>query len=213
MSIRCLSLPDNCIVLFKRPRPGHWPTKGTLSALEQCEVYMVYPGVQGHTFGYDTERRLSFIKLQYDNKYVESQWRISTNMTERLLMFDLNIVQMKAFVITKMIRKELLQPLVNERLSTFHMKTALLFTVEKFPVEIWRDDNLAQCVIYCLKTLKCFLKIGYCPHYTISSVNLFEGKLTKNELQIVKKHVTEMIESNLCCLRKLSMDDVGLRLL
>ncbi|KAH3814812.1 hypothetical protein DPMN_143325 [Dreissena polymorpha] len=79
-------------------------------------------------------------------------------MIERLLMFDLKIVQMKAYVMTKMILKEFLQPLVDERLSTFQMKTALLFTLEQFPEEIWRDDNLAQCEIYCLDTTKAFLE-------------------------------------------------------
>ncbi|XP_052216728.1 uncharacterized protein LOC127834738 [Dreissena polymorpha] len=212
IAIRCMILPDNCKVLFTRPRPGHWPTQGTLSKAKQCEVYMVHPGLQGHRFGYNNERRVSFIKLQYQHEYVDSQFRISTNMTERLLLFDLNIVQMKVYIITKMIRKEFIQPIVDECLSTFHMKTAVLFTIEQFPENIWRDDNLVQCVIYCLNTLRRFLKRGYCPHYTISSVNLFGGKLTVNEFKIVKENVTEIINSSLSCLRKLCMDDVGLRL-
>ncbi|KAH3806973.1 hypothetical protein DPMN_135304 [Dreissena polymorpha] len=112
-AIRCPTLPDKCRVLFTRPRPDHWPTQGLLSKAEQCEVYMVNPGCQGHTFGYDNECKFSFIKLQFQTKYVDSQFRMPTNMTERLLMFDLNNVQMKAYVITKMIRKEFLQPLLN----------------------------------------------------------------------------------------------------
>ncbi|KAH3807021.1 hypothetical protein DPMN_135353 [Dreissena polymorpha] len=211
-TIQCLTLPDNCRYLFKRPRPGHWPSHETLLKAEQCCVYLGHPGVQGHRFGYDDERRVSFIQVQYENKYIDSQFRMSTNMIERLLMFDLSIVQMKAYVITKMIRKVCLQPLVDERLSTFHMKTSLLFTIEQFPEDIWRDDNLVQCVIYCLNTLKRFLKRGYCPHYTISSVNLFAGKLTKNELQILNEQVTQMVTSSLICLRKLRMDSVGCRL-
>ncbi|KAH3814683.1 hypothetical protein DPMN_143189 [Dreissena polymorpha] len=208
-AIQCPTLPDKCRAFFTRARPGHWPKNGTLSKAEQCEVYMVNPGLQGHTFGYDNECRSSFIKLQYQTKFVESQFRISTNMTERLLMFDLNIVQMKAFVITKMIRKEIL---VDAPLSTFHMKTALLFTIEQFPEDVWRNDNLVQCVIYCLKTLKRFLKRCYCPYYTISSVNLFEGKLTKNEINNVKRNVTKMIEDISRCLLGLCTDDVGWRL-
>ncbi|KAH3775742.1 uncharacterized protein LOC127843819 isoform X2 [Dreissena polymorpha] len=211
-AVRCLTLPDNCKVLFTRPRPGHWPKKGTLLKAEQCEVYMVHSGVQKHTFSYDDGHRCSFIKIQFQNTYVDSHFRVSTNMIERLLMFDLNIVQMKAYVLTKMIRKEFLQPLINERLSTFHMKTALLFTIEQFPEDIWRDNNLVQCVIYCLNTLRRFLKRGYCPHYTIASVNLFEGKLTAKDVQVVKENVTEMINSKLRCLRMLTMDDVGWRI-
>ncbi|KAH3847179.1 hypothetical protein DPMN_089496 [Dreissena polymorpha] len=212
-AVRCMTLPDQCKVLFTRPRPGHWPTQETLSKAEQCEVYMVHPGVLRHTFAYDDKRRFSCIKLQYQHTFVDSQFRISTNMIERLLMFDLNIVQMKAYVITKMIRKEFLQPLVDERLSTFHMKTALLFTIEQFPEEIWSDDdNILQCVTYCLNTLNRFLKKGYCPHYTVSSVNLFAEKLTKKDLQIVKEKVTEMLKSGLRCIRKLCMDDVCWRL-
>ncbi|KAH3814719.1 hypothetical protein DPMN_143228 [Dreissena polymorpha] len=211
-AVRCLSLPDNCKVLFTRQRPGHWPKQETLLKAEQCEVYMVNPGVKGHISGYNNERRFGFIKLQYQNTYADKQFRMSTNMIERLLMFDLNIVQMKAYVITKMIRKEFLQSLVDERLSTFHMKTALLFTIEQFPENIWRDDNLVQCVIFCLNTLRRFLKRCYCPHYTISSVNLFAEKLPKNELEFIKEKLTEMIKSSLRCLQTLRMDDVGCRL-
>ncbi|KAH3847172.1 hypothetical protein DPMN_089489 [Dreissena polymorpha] len=79
-------------------------------------------------------------------------------MIERLLTFDLNIIQMKAYVLTKMIRKEFLRPLADDRLSSFHMKTALLFTIEQFPEDIWKDGNLVQCVIFCPNTLKRFLK-------------------------------------------------------
>ncbi|KAH3847169.1 hypothetical protein DPMN_089486 [Dreissena polymorpha] len=111
-----------------------------------------------------------------------------------------------------MIRKEFLHPLVDERLSAFHMKTALLFTVEQFPEDIWRDDNLVQCVIYCLNTLKRFLKTGYCPHSSIDSVNLFAGKPNVNVVNIVKHKVTDMINSGLSCLLTLNMDYVGKRL-
>ncbi|KAH3814760.1 hypothetical protein DPMN_143270 [Dreissena polymorpha] len=111
-----------------------------------------------------------------------------------------------------MIRKEFLQPLVDDRLSTFHMKTTLLFTVERFPENIWRDDNLVQCVINCLTTLKRFLKKCYCPHYTIGSLNLFAEKLKVNEFHLVGDKVTEMIDSGLSCLRTLNMDQVRMRL-
>ncbi|KAH3829733.1 hypothetical protein DPMN_102961 [Dreissena polymorpha] len=209
LALYCPSLPDDCQVLFTRPKPGHWPKQQTLTNAKQCEVFLVHPGNMGSTY----DRRNSTLKINFTFEFSLCQWRMSTNMIERLLMFDLNIVQMRAYILTKMIRKEFLGPIVDNRLSTFHMKTSLLFTIEQFPENIWSNDNLVQCVMYCLNTLRRFLKRRFCPHYTIASVNLFENKLEVFEMNKLEKHISSLISSILEFIGMIQMDNFGQRLL
>ncbi|KAH3829783.1 hypothetical protein DPMN_103011 [Dreissena polymorpha] len=211
-AIHCPSLPENCLILFTRPTPGHWPKQAIIKKAKECGVFLMSPGNLGNRTQYDKFIQIAYMTIKYDAEFVDIQWRISTNMIERLLMFDINMVQMRAYVIIKMIRKEMLKPLVDDRLCTFHLKTALLFTVEQFPEHVWGDNNLVQCVLYCLNTLRRFMRRRYCPHYTISSVNLFEGKLEFKDFDLLQKELTKIIDMNLTCIDKLRMDNVGERL-
>ncbi|KAH3798552.1 hypothetical protein DPMN_152152 [Dreissena polymorpha] len=213
-AIHCLSMPDDCKVFFtKLNQSGHWPKLETKIKANKCGVYLVAPGHISHTFNFDPVRSLVIMHVGYARDYLNSQWRMSTNMTERLLMFDLNIVHMKTYILTKMIRKELLKPIVGDRLSTFHMKTTLLFTVGTYPEDIWTKANLVQCVHYCLITLRRFLKRRVCPHYTVSSVNLFNDKLRLHEYQQIIDALSVIINSPLKCIETLRMDHIGERLL
>ncbi|XP_052226713.1 uncharacterized protein LOC127841691 [Dreissena polymorpha] len=131
---------------------------------------------------------------------------------ERLLMFDITMTQMKVYVIMKIIRKEFCKPLVGDRLSTFHLKTTFLYCVEMSPPCIWEDENLIQCLKYCLTTLRRWLKVRYCPHYTTVNVNLFAGKLQWNEFPVLIDLLKDMILNNVSCLQNVKMDDLGNRI-
>ncbi|KAH3829836.1 hypothetical protein DPMN_103065 [Dreissena polymorpha] len=209
LALHCPSLSEDCQVMFTRPKPGHWPKQQTITDAKRCGMFLIHPGNIGSTY----DRCNSIMKIKFTSDYSLLQWRIATNTIERLLMFDLNIVQMRAYILTKMIRKEFLGPLVDNRLSTFHMKTSLFFTIEQFPQNIWRDDNIVQCVLYCLNTLRRFLKRRYCPHYTIASVNLFENKLEVFEMDQLETVISAMIHSKLAFVYWIQMDNFGQRLL
>jgi len=70
-----------------------------------------------------------------------------------------------------------------------------MVTIESCRPDIWHMDNLIACTGYCLNTLLRWITIGYCPHFTTSGVNLFDGKL------------------NMCCVYQIKMDMLGFRLL
>ncbi|XP_052780381.1 uncharacterized protein LOC128217333 [Mya arenaria] len=207
---RCPSLPHECQFMFNRPRPGHWPRPHTLERAKESGVFLV---PQGYTESPSRPSRCRSTALHItdDPSYPESrrQWRFSTAIMERLLMFDMNIQQHKTFVFLKILRKQFFKPIVGDRLSTFHMKTTMLFTIETYPSEIWREDNLVQCVIYCLTTLLRCVKIKYCPHYTISEVNLFTGKLFKHEQTLIRNMILKMISDNMSCVFSIQIDDIG----
>ncbi|XP_052793241.1 uncharacterized protein LOC128227077 [Mya arenaria] len=190
----CSTLHPECQALMTRPKPGHWPRPEILAKASQSGTFLV---PQGHA--------------ESDQK--ELEWRFATPLIERLLMFDLGIVQIQVYIFLKILRKSFLKPLVGDRLSTFHFKTALLFTVETYPPEIWQEQNLLQCVIYCLKTLQRWFAIRHCPHYTISGVDLFVGKLKKWEFALLSNVVSDMICNIMPFVGQISMDQIGVRMI
>ncbi|XP_052819216.1 uncharacterized protein LOC128245046 [Mya arenaria] len=211
----CCTLPQTCQNLFRRPRPGHWPRLDTLTKAKYTGVFLVPQGYSELPSRTSRCRSSALHITPYEPYYPQSkwEWRFSTSMMERLLMFDMNTEQCKAYVFIKILRKTFLCPIVGDRLSTFHIKTAMLFTIETYPSEIWRDDNLVKCVIYCLTTLRRWLRLKYCPHYTIDRVNLFTGKLFKHELRILSAIISSLMESNMSYISQIDMDLLGVRML
>ncbi|XP_052762192.1 uncharacterized protein LOC128204823 [Mya arenaria] len=190
----CARQPKQCQFLFHRPRPGHWPTPDLLEQAKQTGTFLV---PQGHA----------------ESCHPKLEWRFSTSRIERLLMFNLNLTKVKAYIFLKVLRKTYFKPVVGDRLSTFHIKTALLFTIESYPPEIWQEDNLLKCVIFCLTTLKRWCRMHYCPHYTISGVDLFVGKLKKFELPQISAMLSDMIENIMVYVVNIEMDGLGRRML
>jgi len=102
------------------------------------------------------------------------QWR-STTLIERQLMFDLTEVQMLEYILLKMIRVCYIKPRFNENFSTFHFKTAIMFTIENHSPDIRKNDNIVtECTTYCFNTLLRWIKLRYCPHFT-TKINIFDG--------------------------------------
>ncbi|XP_052812340.1 uncharacterized protein LOC128239926 [Mya arenaria] len=190
----CFSLLEECQILFKRPRPGHWPRPAVMTQAKATGTFLI---PQGHA----------------ESHYPKIEWRFSTSIIERLLMFDLDTIKLKVYICLKMLRKTYFKPIVGDRLSTFHFKTALLFTIETYPPEIWQEHNLVQCVIYCLTTLERWCRMSHCPHYTISGVDLFVGKLKRFELPRIATILLDMRENLMVYVVHIEMDQLGKRML
>ena len=194
LAFPCASMPEECAFLFKRPRPGHFPKPETLERARHCPTFLV---PQGYPFSED--------------KHL--QWRISTSLWERFLVFDFTAEQQHVYVLLKMVRKWFIKPVVGDKLSTFHMKTAVMFTVESCQPDIWRRDNVIACAVKCLNTLLRWIKIGKCPHFTTYGVNLFDGKLDRRQLHELKEIITQIKAHNIWCIYQIKMDMLGFRLL
>jgi len=190
----CASMPPECEILFRRPRPGHFPKPETL---ERARRYPTFIVPQGHPFS--------------EHKHL--QWRISTSLWERFLVFDFTAEQQHVYVLLKMIRKSFIKPVVGDNLSTFHMKTAVMFTIESCQPDIWRRDNIIACAVNCLNTLLRWIRMGKCPHFTTSGVNLFDGKLDKRMLFKLKDVITQIKSHNMWCIYQIQMDMLGFHLL
>ena len=128
--------PEECEFLFTRSRPGQWPKPETLEYARKCRMFFI---PQGHPHTPLSERTL--------------QWRLSTSLTERKLMFDFTDEQMLVYILLKMLKKEYVQPKFDNNFSTFHIKTAVMFSIQKHPPVIWR--NLLYRHSHSVGTRKC----------------------------------------------------------
>ncbi|XP_052777198.1 uncharacterized protein LOC128214660 [Mya arenaria] len=211
----CDQLPKEFKFMFNRPRPGHWPRPDTLVGARQTGVFLVPQGYTESPSKQTMSRSTAFMVPSKLTSYPYSkwQWRFSTSLMERFLIFDFSPVQVKVYTLTKIIRKTFLKPVFGDRFSTFHIKTAMMFTIENYPLDIWREDNIVQCVSLLLATTKRWLKQKYCPHFTISGVNLFIGKLNNWELSKLCSIISILINTEMQCLFYTRMDNKNLRLL
>jgi len=195
-ALPCATLPEECQFLFQRPRPGHWPKPKTLEYARQCPAFFVQQGPAN-----------TLIEVRV------LQWRLSTTLIERQLMFDLNEVQMLVYILLKMMRVCYIKPQFDDNLSTFHFKTAMMFTIETHSPDIWRKDNIVACTTYCFNTLLRWIKLRYCPHFTTKGVNIFDGKLSRHELQQLESVIMQIRDNIVWYICNLEMDMFGLRIM
>ena len=130
-------------------------------------------------------------------------------------MFSLNMVQRKCLVVLKMIKKEKLVKSIGHegcKITTFYFKTALFFTLEKTPSNIWIKSRLLECIVCTFQTIHEFLFQGRCPHYIVDGVDLFDGKICRECRISLEKVIRDMIQDNMRVLFHLQFDDLGRRL-
>ena len=96
----------------------------------------------------------------------------------------------KCFLALKIILRDHLQPVVSE-ISSYHIKTIFLNTMEKLPVGLWADENIEKCFLTLLTELHIALGMMKCPHHWFSSINLFSIKAEK--LQLLPKKVQTIL--------------------
>jgi len=99
------------------------------------------------------------------------------------------------------------------KLTTFHCKTVLFFTLEKTPSGMWTKPRLLEYIAKCLETMIAFLTKGECPHFIVEGVDLFDGKLCRECQVCLKEAIKVMIQDDMHVLFHIHIDDLGRRLL
>ncbi|XP_053383030.1 uncharacterized protein LOC128549703 [Mercenaria mercenaria] len=137
------------------------------------------------------------------------EWRISTSLAERCFMFNLNITQLRCYVLLKMVTKSIL---LGETLSSFQCKTAIMHLVSSTDGNIWREDNLLICVLLCLRLLSIFLSRNNCPHYFIRDNNLLTGRLDTKSRLAIQKQLEQLVVDKCFFILGIKIDKLGDRL-
>jgi len=128
-------------------------------------------------------------------------------------MFDFTEEQMLVFILLKMLKKEYCKPMLGNKFSTFHIKTAMMFSIEKHPPDIWRIDNIVACATLCIDILIQWAQDHVCPHFTMCGVNLFDGKLSKQDIKELETVLTNLKKNVAVHICNLKMDSFGVKVL
>ncbi|KAH3789375.1 uncharacterized protein LOC127841025 [Dreissena polymorpha] len=176
-----------------RCRGRHWPPAKLLEAARRCPIFLV---PAGHP----------------DSDYKREEWRLSPNLIERMLMFSLNMTQIKCYICLKIIKKALLNKMVGDCTTSFHCKTLMFHTIERAHPSLWKEHNLMFLLLLCLQVLRKWLRLGSLPHYIIEGVNLFDGKLVMAQQRRLLQYVNYLIKNNLHDLFHIDIDKLGYRL-
>jgi hypothetical protein len=145
--------------------------------------------------------------------YQDLEWRISTSLAERCLMWNLHITQLRCYILMKIIIKTFLKPTCGEAVSSFMCKNILFQCIaDSRASSEWNEGSLVTRVNQCVQALLNCILTEHCPHFIIPQNNLLAGKLSigvRHQLTDVMCKLTENIEQSLLAIQ---VEDLGNRL-
>ena len=164
LALSCTDWPECAREWLSRRRIHGWPSK---EQIKQC-----------NSLGFIV---VSACHPASDEK--EFQWRISFSHQERLLVTQFNSVQLKCYILLKIIKKELIKQYIKEdTLTSYHLKTCMLYILENTPSELWVPENLVRCLIMCLRQIHLWIRDEKIPNYFIPGENMLD-RIPKPELR------------------------------
>ncbi|XP_060587243.1 uncharacterized protein LOC132742786 [Ruditapes philippinarum] len=157
-AIECGSWPKCAHEWLNRSRKYQWPSKEFLQSLQdKCKCYVVPTGDDS-------------------SPIADIQWRLSFVTIERELVWQMNDIQLKCFIILKILMKNDTPALPNNTLKTYHLKNAMFWLVEETPAEQWSAHLLHARVIECLEKIIQYVRNKCLPHYILPENNLFRNR-------------------------------------
>ncbi|XP_053388982.1 uncharacterized protein LOC128552013 [Mercenaria mercenaria] len=147
-----------------------------------------------------------------DSENEELEWRISTSLAERCLMFNLNITQIRCYVLMKMILKTFIKPYFGDTISSFMCKTGLFHCIANTYSNVWRENNLLVCLSLYLFVLNSSIFNEYCPHFIIPGNNLMRGHISHESKGYILEVLQYVINSEGRALLEMECDHLGARI-
>ncbi|KAL4218492.1 hypothetical protein ACF0H5_023226 [Mactra antiquata] len=190
-ALPCLQWPIEARRWLTRDNVGGWPNAPLKSESENCGCFLV-----------PVDSKISGL--------VGVEWRISTTLAERHLMFSLNTIHMKCYVMMKVLLKS--YDVFRDVISSYMCKTVLLHCVENTMVDFWQERNLIKCFDKMLCVLYNFIAHVQCPHFIIPENNLMAGKISPLQQQRLLEVLARIIKSKGRMLLEIQVDNIGERI-
>lgn len=192
-AIHCKTWPTKALQWLEKSTPSGWPSAKmkVFSKEHGCFLVPVSSKVGSHP---------------------ESEWRISTSMAERCLMFNLNITQIRCFILMKMICKTKLILKFGKPISSYMCKTVIFHSIANTSLEEWQEKYLLKCLKFSFLKLYNFLQAGNLPHFIIPENNLIAGKFNYEINQRVMEAIHFIIYNTELILTEVRTDQLGNRL-
>ncbi|XP_045215841.2 uncharacterized protein LOC123566074 [Mercenaria mercenaria] len=146
------------------------------------------------------------------SKHEEFEWRISTSLAERHLMFSLNITQIQCYVLMKIILKTFIKPYFEDTISSYMCKTVMFHCIANTHSNIWRENNILGCLSLCLFVLHNYILNENCPHFFIPENNLMKGKISHTDKPYILQKLCHVVTDRCTALLEIECDDLGSRL-
>lgn len=110
-----------------------------------------------------------------DNNTYNTEWRLSFSLAERMLVHSLSREQRQSYIIAKLIMKQVIEEIKDNRLlentpSSYHLKTILLWKCEEKNLEEW--NNILNSAVELLESFVDHLLRGNIPNYFIPENNM-----------------------------------------
>ena len=125
----------------------------------------------------------------------ECDFRLSFSHAEYLLSQEMNYIQRECYRYLKKSHHTHLstQPM---SLTSFHLKTILLHTIEETDPKIWTESNRAECMMKLLLNLMEAIRKKHLPHFFVKSYNLFSPDCMENSelLETLIAKVEQIVE-------------------
>ncbi|XP_078326310.1 uncharacterized protein LOC144622904 isoform X1 [Crassostrea virginica] len=111
--------------------------------------------------------------------HTDIEWRISFSQAEQKLVYAMNHTQFLIYALLKMFVKEINYGLSEEEklLCSYHIKTAVLWTIQQNAIHDWCPQNLLEGFWVCFKLLLKWVYEGVCPNFFIPENNMFLNKV------------------------------------
>ncbi|KAH3726582.1 uncharacterized protein LOC127854213 [Dreissena polymorpha] len=189
----CSHLPKEAMDWIDRTKDKPWPKDDVRKRVIESGCFIV---AVGHKQSED----------------LRTEFRMSTTLGERILMFDMNNSQIQCLVLMKMLIKTIVNKQYKDAIKSFYCKTALFFVTEQYGKDMFRQDSILECTRKCLEWIYQCLKNGYNPHYMIYSLDMFEGRLDATLREKVGECIKDIMAYPILAILKMQCDEFGRKL-
>ena len=157
-ALKCKSWPHQAREWLTRHRQSHWPSEKEIKCIESSGCFVVPVASHNNTRLQDYEWRLSFSAAEF---------KLIKNLPENVKF---------GYAVMKSIVKYNLKRLQRTDFASYHLKTCLLWFLEKFGLEKmqeWTVDNIMQTL---LEFLIEFYSKTCLPNYFVRGNNMIDHK-------------------------------------
>ncbi|KAH3874437.1 uncharacterized protein LOC127869222 [Dreissena polymorpha] len=133
-------------------RPRHWPPPEVVQKVVSLGAFLTPVGFKG-------------------SEYQHVEWRVCFNAGEIELVNNLNEIQIKLYVLLKMVKKDVLNPRKKE-VSSYTLKNIVLWITENNPQSLFHERSLLYWLHEGLDELRCGLGTRELPYYMILDRNM-----------------------------------------
>ncbi|XP_053385719.1 uncharacterized protein LOC128550531 [Mercenaria mercenaria] len=142
----------------ERKRFNSWPGKDLIEEISQMTGHVVPVGNKGR-----------------ESAHLE--WRITYTEAELKLIHSLNEIQIKLYILLRMVAKKILKPICAE-ISSYIMKNVLFWFVERSPSYRFQHEHLIGILHLALRSLQRCIHRKRLSNYMIPERNMFARRFS-----------------------------------